>query len=90
MRSRPSHRVFRRSPQPPGPDDGPIAVVAEVKVDEGDRKQFLELDARTPSGLPAQWSIQRATLRESREPFGVPDGSGLADLARTSGRASAA
>ncbi len=30
-------------PTAPGPDDGPIAVVAEVKVDEDDRKQFLEL-----------------------------------------------
>ena len=30
-------------PTAPGPDDGPIAVVAEIKVDEEDRKQFLEL-----------------------------------------------
>jgi MFS family permease len=30
-------------PTAPGADDGPIAVVAEVKVDEDDRKQFLEL-----------------------------------------------
>jgi MFS family permease len=30
-------------PTAPGADDGPIAVVAEVRVDEDDRKQFLEL-----------------------------------------------
>jgi len=30
-------------PTAPAQDDGPIAVVAEVKVDEVDRKQFLEL-----------------------------------------------
>ena len=30
-------------PTAPGADDGPIAVVAEIKVDEEDRKQFLEL-----------------------------------------------
>jgi MFS family permease len=30
-------------PTNPGPDDGPIAVVAEVKVDEEDRQQFLDL-----------------------------------------------
>jgi hypothetical protein len=29
--------------EPPGPDDGPIAVVAEITVDDEDRKQFLEL-----------------------------------------------
>jgi MFS family permease len=30
-------------PTAPGADDGPIAVVAEIKVDEEDRTQFLEL-----------------------------------------------
>jgi MFS family permease len=30
-------------PRAPAQDDGPIAMVAEVKVDEVDRKQFLEL-----------------------------------------------
>jgi hypothetical protein len=30
-------------PRNPSPDDGPIAVVAELKVDEEDRKQFLDL-----------------------------------------------
>ncbi len=30
-------------PRPPSPDEGPIAVVAELKVDEEDRKQFLDL-----------------------------------------------
>jgi MFS family permease len=30
-------------PTNPNPDDGPIAVVAELKVDEEDRKQFLDL-----------------------------------------------
>jgi MFS family permease len=30
-------------PTNPGPDDGPIAVVAEVKVEEEDRQQFLDL-----------------------------------------------
>jgi MFS family permease len=30
-------------PKAPGADDGPIAVVAEVTVDEEDRKQFLDL-----------------------------------------------
>ncbi len=30
-------------PEAPSADDGPIAVVAEVTVDEEDRKQFLEL-----------------------------------------------
>jgi MFS family permease len=29
--------------EPPGPDDGPIAVVAEVTVDQEKRSQFLEL-----------------------------------------------
>src|ERR1700726_2817899 len=30
-------------PTAPGADDGPIAVVAEIKVDEEDRKEFLDL-----------------------------------------------
>src|SRR5580704_14264759 len=30
-------------PTNPGPDDGPIAVVAEIKVEEEDRQQFLDL-----------------------------------------------